>query len=88
MRKITPLGNKVVVRLNEVGEVDTGGVLLLTSIGPREATVVAVGPGITDEVMHVTEGDIVILPKGDLIELDLGDQKYYILTQTEILAIV
>ena len=91
---IKPLADRVVVKLTEVEEITSGGIILAASAQekPQVAEVLAVGPGgIVDgkEVkMYVKVGDKVITSKYSGTEVKLNSEEYIIVRQSDILAIV
>ncbi|MBR2867606.1 MAG: co-chaperone GroES [Clostridia bacterium] len=91
---LKPLADRVVVKLVEVEETTTSGIILAPSAQekPQIAEVIAVGPGgIVDgkEVeMYVKVGDKVITSKYSGTEVKLNKEEYTIVRQSDILAIV
>ena len=91
---IKPLADRVVVKLTEVEETTSGGIILAASAQekPQVAEVLAVGPGgIVDgkEVkMYVKVGDKVITSKYSGTEVKLNNEEYIIVRQSDILAVV
>ena len=91
---IKPLADRVVVKLTEVEETTSSGIILAASAQekPQIAEVLAVGPGgIVDgkEVkMYVKVGDKVITSKYSGTEVKLNSEEYIIVRQSDILAIV
>ena len=89
---IKPLADRVVVKLVEVEETTSSGIILAAAAQekPQIAEVVAVGPGgIVDgkEVeMYVKVGDKVITSKYAGTEVKIDGVEYTILRQNEILA--
>lgn len=92
--KLRPLGDKVVLKQLMAEEVTKSGIVLPGDAKekPQQATVIAVGPGgVVDgkEVkMEVKEGQKVIYSKYAGTEVKLEDQKYIIVKQSDILAVV
>ncbi|MCI5538709.1 MAG: co-chaperone GroES [Oscillospiraceae bacterium] len=92
--KLKPLGDKVVLQFLEAEETSQGGILLASSAQekPQVAQIVAVGPGGTvdgkEVKMEVSVGDKVILNKYAGTEVKLGQDKYTIVRQSDILAVV
>ena len=92
--KLTPLGDKVVLKVIKEEEKTKSGIILTGEAKekPQQAEVVAVGPGgIVDgeEVkMQVKVGDIVIYSKYSGTDVTLEDEDYIIVSQSDILAIV
>ena len=91
---IKPLADRVVVKAIEAEEKTTAGIILPGSAQekPQMAEVVAVGPGgLVDGkevVMQLKVGDRVITGKYTGTEVKLDGEKYIIVRQSDILAIV
>ena len=91
---LKPLADRVVVKLVEVEETTSSGIILAASAQekPQIAEVIAVGPGgMVDgkEVeMYVKVGDKVITSKYSGTEIKLDGEEYIIVRQGDILAIV
>lgn len=91
---LKPLADRVVVKLVEIEETTTSGIILAPSAQekPQIAEVIAVGPGgIVDgkEVeMYVKVGDRVITSKYSGTEVKLNKEEFTIVRQSDILAIV
>ena len=91
---LKPLADRVVVKLVEVEETTSSGIILAASAHekPQIAEVIAVGPGgMVDgkEVeMYVKVGDKVITSKYSGTEVKLNKEEYTIVKQSDILAIV
>lgn len=91
-RSLAPLGDRVLVR-KAVKETKTaGGILLPTDKGkdPKEGTVVSVGPGLRDAdgKMHaptLKAGDAVLLPNYGGSEVEIGEEKFSLYREEEIL---
>ena len=92
--KLTPLGDKVVLKAIKEEEMTKSGIILTGEAKekPQQAEVIAVGPGgIVDgeEVkMQVKVGDTVIYSKYSGTEVTLEDEDFIIVSQSDILAIV
>lgn len=92
--KLTPLGDKVVLKAIKEEEKTKSGIILTGEAKekPQQAEVIAVGPGgIVDgeEVkMQVKVGDTVIYSKYSGTEITLEDEDFIIVSQSDILAIV
>jgi chaperonin GroES len=91
--ELRPIGDRVLVKIQEQGEVTMGGVVLPDSAKerPMSGTVVRTGAGATDEdgkrkPCKVKEGDSVVYFKwaGDAMETPTGD-KYVVLHESDIL---
>ena len=91
---IKPLADRVVVKLVEAEETTKGGIILAASAQekPQVAEVIAVGPGGAVDGQKVElygkVGDKVITSKYSGTEVKLDDEKYTIVKQDDILAIV
>ena len=91
---LRPLADRVVVKLVEIEETTTSGIILAPSAQekPQVAEVIAVGPGgIVDgkEVeMYVKVGDKVITGKYAGTEVKLNKEEFTIVRQSDILAVV
>ena len=92
--KLSPLGDKVVLKQLEAEETTKSGIVLpgQAQEKPQQAEVIAVGPGgVVDgkEVkMEVAVGDKVIYSKYSGTEVKLDNEEYIIVKQSDILAIV
>ncbi len=92
--KLTPLADRVIVKMVEVEETTASGIILASSAKekPSVAEIVAVGPGgMVDgnEVkMTVKEGQKVIIAKYAGTEVKLDGVEYTIVRQSDILAVV
>ena len=94
--KLTPLADRVILKMVEAEETTKGGIILTGSAKekPSVAEVVSVGPGGVvdgkDVTMTVKIGDKVITEKysGSTVKLPDSDQEYVIVRQGDILAIV
>ena len=92
--KLTPLGDRVVLKQSVAEETTKSGIVLPTQSQekPQQAEVIAVGPGgVVDgkEVtMQVKAGDKVIYSKYAGNEVKLDGEEYIIVRQNDILAVV
>ncbi len=92
--KIRPLADRVVIKFLEAEETTKGGIILTSSAQekPQVAEILAVGPGgVVDgkEVkMEVKKGDKVLTSKYSGTEVKVDGEKYTIVRQSDILAIV
>ena len=92
--KLVPLGDKIVLKQLEAEETTKSGIVLPRQAKekPQEAEVIAVGPGgVVDGkevVMQVKVGDKVIYSKYAGTDVELEGEKYIIVKQNDILAIV
>jgi len=92
--KLTPLADRVVLKLAEAEETTKSGIILTAKAQekPQVAEVISVGPGGMvdghDVVMTVKPGDKVITSKYSGTEVKIDDVEYTIVRQSDILAIV
>ena len=94
--KLQPLGDRVVLKQIEAEETTKSGIVLpgQTKEKPKEAIVVAVGPGGMvnghEVVMTVKEGDRVLFSNSmfDLTEVKFDDETYLVARQDALLAII
>ena len=87
--KLTPLGDRVVLKQLEAETTTKSGIVLTTATQekPQEAEVVAVGPGTEDVKMEVSVGQKVIYSKYAGTEVKLEDEEFIIVKQNDILAV-
>ena len=92
--KLTPLADRVILKMVETEETTKGGIILTASAKekPSVAEVVSVGPGGTvdgkEVVMTVKPGDKVICEKYAGSNVKIGDDEYVVVRLNEIVAIV
>ena len=93
--KITPLGDRVIVKPKEAEETSKGGIILPDTAKekPIEGTIVAVGPGkVLDDgklmEMPVKVGDIILYGKYSGTEVVIEEQEYLIMRESDIYGIV
>ena len=92
--KLTPLADRVVLKMVEVEETTKGGIILTGTAKekPSIAEVISVGPGgMVDGnavTMSVKVGDKVIIDKFAGSKVTLEDNEYIVVRQGDILAIV
>ena len=92
--KLVPLGDKIVLKQVVAEETTKSGIVLpgQAKEKPQEAEVIAVGPGGnidgTEVVMQVKVGDKVIYSKYAGTDIELDGEKFIIVKQSEVLAIV
>ena len=92
--KLVPLGDKIVLKQLEAEETTKSGIVLpgQTKEKPQEAEVIAVGPGGNidgkEVTMQVKVGDKVIYSKYAGTDVELEGEKYIVVKQSDILAIV
>ena len=87
---IRPLADRVLVLPAPAEERTIGGIIIPDSAKekPLKGTVIAVGNGTKDEEMVVKPNDIVLYGKYAGTELELEGEKYLIMRQSDILAII
>ena len=94
MKTIKPLGNRVLIKRSKA-PTTKGGILLPDSAQekPKEGTVVAVGPGKTDEngikeTMQLKVGDLVLFSSYAGTEVKNDDEEMLILSEDDILGVL
>lgn len=87
---IKPLADRVLVNPIPAEEVTVAGIIIPDSAKekPLKGTVLAAGCGTKDEEMVVKEGDKVLYGKYAGTEVEVDGQKYLIMRQSDILAII
>ena len=92
--KIIPLGDRVVIKNQEMNEVSKGGIILAGTAKekPQIAEVIAVGPGGKVDgkeiTMHVKAGQRIFYSKYAGTEVKVDGEEYIIVRQSDILAVV
>ena len=93
--KLRPLSDRIVVKLIERETKTSAGIILPESARekPFEGEVVAVGPGARNDKgehipLDIKVGDTVLYAKYAGTEVKLDDEKYLILRESDILAVV
>ncbi len=92
--KIKPLGTRLLIKDIETEDVTKGGIVLPSSAKEKQciAEVLEVGPGEVRDgkeiKMVVKKGDKILYTKYAGTEVKLDDEKYRIIKQDEILAIL
>lgn len=93
--KITPLGDRVLVKSIDEEEQVKGGIVIPDSAKekPQEAEIIALGTGKKDDngkaiAFEVKVGDRVIVSKYGGTEVKLGEETYNLLREEDILGIV
>lgn len=94
MKKIKPLGSRIVVKRSEA-EKTKGGIYLPDSAQekPKEGTVLAVGPGVPNDEgklipLDIKEGDRVLFSSYGGTEVKLEETEYLILKEEEVLGVM
>jgi len=85
------LKDHVLVKPYPAEEKTKGGIIIPGTAKEDDnlkGTVLAVGPGTKDEVMEVKVNDDVFFRKWGSVELNAGDEKHYIIKQSDIYCIL
>lgn len=87
---IKPLADRVLIQPAAAEEKTVGGIIIPDSAKekPLKGIVVAVGTGSKDEEMILKAGDTVLYGKYAGTELELDSEKYLIMRQSDVLAII
>ena len=87
---IKPLADRVLILPTAAKEVTLGGIIIPDTAKekPLRGTVKAVGNGTKDEEMVLKEGDQVLYGKYAGTELELDGEKYLIMRQNDVLAVI
>jgi chaperonin GroES len=92
---LKPLADRLIIEPLETEEPTPSGIMLPETAKekPMQGKVLAIGPGARQEngkriVMDVIKGDRVLYAKYTGIEVKIENQKYLILKETDVLAIV
>lgn len=87
---IKPLADRVLVKPAAAEEKTVGGIIIPDTAKekPLKGEVLAIGKGTKDEEMVVKKGDQVLYSKYSGTELELDGEKYLIMRQSDILAII
>jgi len=94
MAKLTPLGERVLVRRIQEAETVRGGIIIPDTAKekPQEGVVVAVGTGRYDKGQHVPmsvkEGDRVLFGKYSGSDIKIDGEEFLILKEEEIFGIL
>ena len=88
--KIKPLADRVLVLPAPAEEKTIGGIIIPDSVKekPLKGKVIAIGNGTKDEEMVVKPDDTVLYGKYAGTEIELDGEKYLIMKQSDILAIL
>lgn len=87
---IKPLADRVLVQPMEAEQKTAAGIIIPDTAKekPQQGVVVAVGPGKKDEPMTVKVGEKVLYGKYSGSELEIGGDKYLIMRESDIFAIL
>ena len=93
--KVRPLGDRVVLRVLEEKEQRRGGIIIPDTAKerPQEGEIISAGPGRRLKSgayvsLEVKRGDRVLFGKYSGTEVNLGDEKYLMLRESDLLAIL
>ena len=87
---IKPLADRVLINPAKAEEKTVAGIILPDTAKekPLKGEVVAVGEGTKDEKMVLKAGDTVLFGKYAGTEIEVGEEKYLIMRQSDVLAIL
>ena len=88
--KIQPLADRVLVKPAPAEEKTIGGIIIPDTAKekPLQGEVLAVGNGTKDEEMTLKAGDRVLYGKYAGTEVELDGEKYMIMRQSDVLAVL
>ncbi|MDR0798724.1 MAG: co-chaperone GroES [Dysgonamonadaceae bacterium] len=87
---IKPLADRVLVKPAAAEEKTIGGIIIPDSAKekPLKGEIIAAGNGTKDEEMVLKQGDQVLYGKYAGTEIELDGEKYLIMRQSDVLAII
>ncbi len=87
---IKPLADRVLINPAKAEEKTVAGIIIPDTAKekPLKGEVVAVGEGTKDEKMVLKAGDTVLFGKYAGTEIEVGDDKYLIMRQSDVLAVL
>jgi len=87
---IKPLADRVLIQPTPAEEKTAGGIIIPDTAKekPLQGKVLAVGTGTKDEQMVLKAGDTVLYGKYSGTEVELDGEKYLIMRQSDVLAIL
>lgn len=96
MKKLRPLGDRLIVEPVSEDEITKAGIILPDTVDkekPEKGKVVAVGPGKLLEngqraPMEVSAGDVVLFRKYSPDDVKIDDVEYLVLSQSDLLAVI
>lgn len=90
MTNIKPLADRVLVKPQAAEEKTVGGIIIPDTAKekPLRGEILAVGQGTKDEQMVLKAGDQVLYGKYAGTELELDGEKYLIMRQQDVLAVL
>ena len=88
--KVKPLADRVLVKTEKTESKTAGGIIIPDTAKekPLNGKIVAVGEGTKDEKMILKEGDNVLYGKYSGTEIELDGEKYLMMRQSDVLAII
>ena len=88
--KIKPLADRVVVQPQEAETKTASGLYIPDTAKekPQRGKIMAVGSGKKDEPMELKEGDMVLYGKYAGTEINVDNEEYLIMRQSDVLAII
>jgi len=93
--KLTPLGDRVIVKPNAPEETTKGGIILPDTAQekPMEGKIIAIGKGKTDDTgkkiaMELKVGDKVLYGKYSGTEVKLNDEEFLIMRESDVYAVI
>jgi chaperonin GroES len=93
--KITPLGDRILAQRLDAEETTAGGIVLPDAAKekPQQAKVIAVGEGAKTSdgdliPMQVKKGDIVVFTSYGGTDVQIGEEEYLILRESDVLGIL
>lgn len=87
---IKPLADRVLIKPAPAEEKTVGGIIIPDTAKEKtlQGSVLAVGCGTKDEEMVLKEGDTVLYGKYSGTEVELDGEKYLIMRQSDVLAVL
>lgn len=93
--KIRPLSDRIMVKREEEEQTSAGGIVIPGNARekPAQGRVAAVGPGRllddgTRQPLDVHEGDLVLFAKYGGNEVKLGEEKFLVLREEDVIAVI
>jgi chaperonin GroES len=88
--KIKPLADRVLIEPATAEQKTAGGIIIPDTAKekPQKGTVVAVGPGTTEQKVTVKVGDLVLYGKYSGTEISFEGKNYLIMKESDIYAII
>jgi chaperonin GroES len=88
--KIRPLADRVVIEAQPAETKTAGGIIIPDTAQekPQKGKVMAIGTGTKDEEMKLKVGDVVLYGKYAGTEITLDKDKYLIMRQSDVLAVL